>query len=252
MFIALALLALAIRLPALGARPMHTDESINGYIIGQLLAGEPYHYDPQDRHGPVLYAVAEPVTRLLGARDLAGLTESELRLTPVIFGSLMVLLFGAAVETFGFLACLVGALLFALGPMPVYYSRYFIHETLFVAANFGLLLAGWRAWQKNSVAAGALAGLCAAVMFAAKETSGLHFFALGVVGVVAFFLPQREKLPRLNVVAVALGVFISVVILLTWFGQNWSAFADLAHAVPRFAARAGGKGTRSLSFIISI
>ena len=41
----------------------------------------------------------------------------------------------------------------------------------------------------------------------------------------------------------ALGVFIFTAILLfTWFGRNWSVFTDLLHAVPRFAARAGGEG----------
>jgi uncharacterized protein (TIGR03663 family) len=222
---------------------MHTDESVNAYITGQLLAGQTYRYDPQDRHGPVLYAVAEPLARLLGARDLASLTETDLRYTPVIIGSLTVLLFGAAVDLFGFTACFVAALLFAIAPLPVYYSRYFIHETLFVAANLGLIIAGWRAGTKNSVAAAAIAGLCGALMLAAKETAALHFFALAVVGGLAFFLPPREKLPPLKVVATALAVLVFVAILLfTWFGQNWLVFADLWHAVPRFVARAGGEG----------
>ena len=60
-FILLALLGLAVRLPQLGNRPMHTDEAINGYIVGQLLAGQPYLYDPQDRHGPSLSALALPL-----------------------------------------------------------------------------------------------------------------------------------------------------------------------------------------------
>ena len=51
-FIVVALVGLAIRLPQLGARPMHTDEAVNAYIVGQLLAGEAFTYDPQDRHGP--------------------------------------------------------------------------------------------------------------------------------------------------------------------------------------------------------
>jgi hypothetical protein len=32
---------------------MHTDEAVNAYIVGQLLAGGRFSYDPQDRHGPV-------------------------------------------------------------------------------------------------------------------------------------------------------------------------------------------------------
>ncbi len=58
LFAGLACLALAVRLPQLDRRPMHTDEAVNAYITGGLLAGGAYHYDPRDRHGPALYAVA--------------------------------------------------------------------------------------------------------------------------------------------------------------------------------------------------
>src|SRR5208337_1743673 len=108
-----------------------------------------YHYDPRDRHGPVLYLLAKPVAQLCGAKNLAGLTETELRLTPVLIGSVTVLVFGAGVELFGFIPCLIAALLFAVAPLPVYYSRYFIHETLFVAATWGLILSGGRAMKTN-------------------------------------------------------------------------------------------------------
>ncbi len=215
-FIALSLVALAIRLPQLGARPMHTDESINAYTTGNLLAGETFHYDPQDRHGPALFALAEPLVKLLGARTFADLTETQLRLTPVIIGSATVLLLGAGVEMFGFIPCLLAALLFAFAPLPVYYSRYFIHETLFVAATLGLILAGWRALQKPSVACAALAGLCAALMLASKETAVIHFFALGVVFDLRLVAAAaREISPRSKWVAVALvAVFIFVAVLL--------------------------------------
>src|SRR5512136_1029665 len=94
-FVALALLALALRLPRLDERPVHSDEAVNSYTTGELLAGENYHYDPRDRHGPVLYALSEPVARLCGAKSFSELTETELRLTPVLVGSATVLLFGA-------------------------------------------------------------------------------------------------------------------------------------------------------------
>jgi uncharacterized protein (TIGR03663 family) len=241
-FVLIALLALVIRLPQLGDRPMHTDEAVNAYITGQLLAGEKYHYDPQDRHGPVLYLLAKPVAQLCGATNLADLTETELRLTTVIVGSATVLLFGAAVEMFGFLPCLIAALLFAVGPLPVYYSRYFIHETLFVAATFALLLCGWRAVKDNSIAFAALTGLCAALMLACKETAVIHFFALGL-GVAICASVMKTKLPPVKLALTAFDSFIVATILLfTWFGQNWNALADLLDAVPNFAARAGGQG----------
>ncbi len=128
---------------------MHTDESVNAYLTGELLAGGKFHYDPQDRHGPALFVVAEPLARLLGVKNFSELTETQLRLSTVLTGTATVLLFGAGVEMFGFIACLVAALLFAFAPLPVYYSRYFIHETLFVAATLGLILSGWCALKKK-------------------------------------------------------------------------------------------------------
>jgi uncharacterized protein (TIGR03663 family) len=258
-FLAIALLALAVRLPRLGERPMHTDEAVNAYITGELLAGENFHYDPQDRHGPALFAVAEPLAKLLGARNFAGLTETQLRLTPVIAGSATVLLFGAGVEMFGFIACLVAALLFAGAPLPVYYSRYFIHETLFVAATLGLILSGWRALQKKSLWPAALAGFCAALMLACKETAVIHFFALAVAlpacrfGTPSAAAADAKDLPApagpangastARIILTAAAVFgFTVILLFTWFGRNWAALADLLQAVPRFAARAGGEG----------
>jgi len=133
-----------LRIPCLDLRPMHTDEAVNAYITGELLAGESFHYDPQDRHGPALFILAKPVAQLCGAKNFSELTETQLRLTPVLVGSAMILLFGAGVEWFGFIACLVAALLFAFSPLPLYYNRYFIHETLFVAATFGLMVSGGR------------------------------------------------------------------------------------------------------------
>ena len=236
-------LGLLVRLPQLGARPMHTDEAVNGYIIGELLAGQAFRYDPQDRHGPALAAVALPLVRMQGAKTLSGLTESELRLTTVLAGTVSILLFGAAVEMFGFVPCLVAAILFACAPLPVYYDRYFIHESLFVAATFGLILVGWRAWTKHSVRQAALAGGCAALMLACKETAVLHFFALAVAAVV-FCLAERAAgwwRPKAMLAGAAAFLLVSV-ILFTWFGRNWNVLPALLQAVPNCFARAGGEG----------
>jgi uncharacterized protein (TIGR03663 family) len=231
---------------------MHTDEAVNAYITGNLLTGEIYRYDPQDRHGPVLYLLAKPVVQLCGAKNFSDLTETQLRLVPVITGSAMILLFGAAVGMFGFLPCLIAALLFAVAPVPVYYSRYFIHETPFVAATFGLLISGWRTLQTGSLRFAALSGLLAAVILACKETAVIHFFALALAaGVQALTCPpgtlkrelQLAGTSAAKLILTAFAVFVlASVLLFTWFGQNWSALGDLIHAVSRFAARSGGEG----------
>jgi uncharacterized protein (TIGR03663 family) len=252
-FLLLALFGLLFRLPQLGARPMHTDEAVNAYIVGQLLSGKAFIYDPLDRHGPLLAAVALPLARLQGAKAFSDLTESELRMTTVLAGSLTILLFGAAVEMFGFLSCLIAALLFAVAPLPVYYDRYFIHESLFVAATFGLILTGWRASKKPSAGQAALTAACAALMLANKETALLHFLALAVAAIVFWrwnlggtSLSSLWR-PKLILTAAAAFLLLSVM-LFTWFGSNSKALAALLQAIPNFLVRAGGEGHQKPSW----
>ena len=246
-FFLAALLGLAIRLPQLGARPMHTDEAVNAYMVGQLLDGQAFRYNPQDRHGPALAALALPLARLQGARRFASLTEAELRLTPVLAGTATILLFGAGAEIFGFAPCLVAALLFAADSLPVYYDRYFIHESLFVAVTLALILASWRAGATRSAGHAALAAACAALLLACKETAVLHFAALGgAAGCYWLWHLRRQRLagrwrPQ-ALLAAAVAFLLVTVLLFTWFGAHWRALAALAQAAPDYLARAGGEG----------
>ena len=246
-FLLIALLGLLLRLPQLYARPMHTDEAVNAYIVGQLLAGQKYTYDAQDRHGPALAALALPLARLQGAKTFAELTEAELRRTPVVAGTGTILLFGAAAEIFGFVPCVIAALLFAGGPLSVYYDRYFIHESMFVALTFGMILSGWHACTRRSAKLAVLAAACAALMLACKETAVLHFAALASATFLYWLWNLRRRslrsLWRLKTLLTAVVVFLLVsLVLLTWFGTNWSALVALRNAGPNFVARAGGQG----------
>ena len=246
-FFIIALIGLAIRLPKLDARPMHTDEAVNAYIVGQLLAKEPFIYDPQDRHGPALAALALPIVRMQGAKSFSDLTESELRVVPVVAGTITILLFGSAVEMFGFIPSLLAAILFAVAPLPVYYDKYFIHESLFCAATFGLILSGWRASQTRSARQAALAGVCAALMLACKETALLHFLALAAAAVVLRFTSLREAGQMRQgqwrtIFTAAISFLLLSAALFTWFGRNWKALPALLHAAPDLFARAAGQG----------
>jgi len=246
-FVLIALAGLALRLPQLGARPMHTDEAVNAYIVGQLLAGEPFRYDPRDRHGPALAAIAVPLARVQGAKSFSDLTETELRLTSALAGTTTILLFGAAVEFFEFAPCLIAALLFAGASLPLYYDRYFIHESLFVAATFALILSGWRACAKNSTLQAIMAGACAALMLASKETALLHFLALAAAALLFWLYNLREDRRRVvlrpkRVLAVAVTFVLVSVLLFTWFGRNWKGLGDLLGSLPLMLARAGGEG----------
>ncbi|HWD93249.1 MAG TPA: flippase activity-associated protein Agl23 [Verrucomicrobiae bacterium] len=245
----IALLALAIRAPHPGERPMHTDEAINAYITGELLAGKPYKYDNKDRHGPALYALAFPLARLAGAKNFAQLTEASVRVGPVIVGALTILLFGFFARRMGFGVAAVGALLFAISPLPVYYSRDFIHETLFVAATLGFIIFAFRVVENKSINDGILAGVSAGLMLACKETTVIHFAAFGIAAAWWFWASRPLDKTRRDwcaaikpAVAALVSFCVVMVALYTWWGRHWQGLLDLVHAVPHLAARAGGEG----------
>ena len=246
LFFALAVLALLLRLPALDARPMHTDETVNAYLIGELLSGHGYHYDPQDRHGPALYAATLPVVRVAGAHNLAELNERLLRLVPALMGTLAVFLFLPLLRVLGWTA-LIGALLWAIAPLPLYYSRYFIHETGFVAATLMLIVGGLRAALTTGLRASGwaiIAGIGAGLMLAFKETAVLNFAALGVATLAATW-PLLRAAWRPIAQRKLLGVVVALAVTLffyTWGFSEWQGPADFVKSFGRFAARAGGEG----------
>jgi uncharacterized protein (TIGR03663 family) len=170
-----------------------------------------------------------------------------LRVVPVVAGTITILLFGAAVEMFGFIPSLLAAILFAVASLPVYYDRYFIHESLFCAATFGLILSGWRASQTRSARQAALAGACAALMVACKETAVLHFFALAAAAIVFRFTSVRETGQMRQgqwktIFTAAVSFLLLSAALFTWFGRNWRALPALINAEPDLFARAAGQG----------
>ena len=229
---------------------MHTDEAVNGYITGQLVAGEDYKYDPQDRHGPALYLATIPIARLAGAESLADLNEKTVRLVPTIFSFLLVLLLAAAAPQVGFVSAIIAALFFILAPLPVYYGRYFIHEMLFLAGSLALWLAGWRTLELKSLRAAAAVGSCAGFVLACKETAVLLFAALALPALWWAFVRRSELtrrkahwtlLVRPALIAFAAFVFVTV-LFYTWGGKHWEGPLDLLRSYPRFASRAGGEG----------
>jgi uncharacterized protein (TIGR03663 family) len=247
LFGGIALLALALRLPQLAARPMHTDETVNAYLVGQLLDGGAYHYDPQDRHGPALNACAVPVARLLGAHSFLTLNESMLRMTPVLMGTLAVLLFLPLVRAFGWMA-VAAALLWAVAPLPLYYSRYFIHETGFAAMTLAVMSGGVRAVMATSPARRLgwtlFSGLALGLLFAFKETAILNLAVLGLAMLVAARPVWRtlwKELLGYGLIGAAVAAVVALAFY-SWGFTDWQGPVDFVKAFVRFTARAGGEG----------
>ena len=181
LFAAVLLLAGAafLRYSQISRRPLHADEAVQAYQTWQLLRGDGYTYDPADKHGPWLYYAAAGVAKISGWSP-AALNPARLRSVTLLAGlGTLALLLGAATR----LArgpVFIGAALLAAAPLAVIYDTYFVQEAWFCFFTWALFFATLR-WLEQPTRAGALlVGALAGLMQATKETSVLHFAALGV------------------------------------------------------------------------
>jgi uncharacterized protein (TIGR03663 family) len=171
--IALAVLGLAafLRFQDLSLRPFHHDEGVNGFFLTRLVREGVYKYDPGNYHGPTLYYLALPLVGLLGLSDAA------VRGTTAIFGLLAVFALWRLLARESAALALAAMALLATSTGAVFFSRYFIHEMLFVAFTLFTLAAapsrhGQERWRFLAT------GLCLGLLFATKETAFVSVLAL--------------------------------------------------------------------------
>lgn len=257
----LALLALVLRVIRLDERPPHTDEAVNAWILGRVLTGEPFAFDPRDRHGPLLPAVGLATALMLGRRTFADLDERTIRLAPAIVGAAATGLFllGSGLIPNGVLAS--GAALWAVSPLPLYYARYAIHETLLVAATLAFLLMLVRALAATSPRAqsawAAGAGVAAGTMLAAKLTAVIPFLAAGVALAgcslaSAHAASDASKGDRKRTVfarvllaigaPLAVAAAVTVAFAYSWGFTRFAGLHDLVFGLEAPLARAAGQG----------
>jgi uncharacterized protein (TIGR03663 family) len=160
-----------LRVHNLAARPMHADEANQAVKLGEMLEGGRYRFDPLDHHGPTLYYFAQFVAEARGESTLAKLTEFTVRLTPALAGVGSVALLWLLLRPTGRGPAWMAAVLLTMSPAAVYYSRYFIQETLLVAFTLGAFVCGQTWWRRGGLWwAGAL-GLMAGLMLATKASA---------------------------------------------------------------------------------
>ncbi|HEY6329731.1 MAG TPA: hypothetical protein VI756_10370, partial [Blastocatellia bacterium] len=123
--VVIMLAAAFLRLYRLEFVPLHHDEGVNGFFLTNLYRDHVYHYDPENYHGPTLYYFALVMTYLFGLTTLA------IRLTTALFGLGTIWLILTLRQRIGAFGALAAATYIALSPGAIYFSRYFIHETLF-------------------------------------------------------------------------------------------------------------------------
>ena len=250
LLLAVALGALAFRLPGLGRRPMHLDEAVQAVKAGALMETGAYRYDPHESHGPTLYYFSLPSIWLRAGGRFAATDESTFRLTPALFGVGLVLVLYLLSDGLGHGAALYAGVLTAISPAFVFYSRFYMQEPLLVFFTACAIAAGWRFVRTNSWSWAVAAGACVGFMHATKETCVIAFgsmlasLALTIVwGRCVDSVPRRSRsLLSVGVAAGAIAAGLGVSLLFfSSFVTNLSGPMDSLLTYAHYFKRAAGE-----------
>lgn len=248
-FILAMLIAGWLRFSQIELKPFHHDEGVNSFFLLNLAHSGEYKYDPKNYHGPSLYYFALVALRVFGENEFA------LRLTPVLFGLLLVAMVWLLRRQLGPIGTPVAALCMALSPCLVFYSRYFIHEISFGCFSLGIVVGLWRYAEDKKFLWLALAASSLGLLLTTKETAviTLAVFLVAIVCAAIWdttktLIQQRRFspaalvkelkddtlafLPSLDhgIAAIIITVFIFVLLYSSLF-RHWQGVSDFFRAI---------------------
>lgn len=233
-----ALAALWLRTHDLASRPMHADEANQAVKTGELLEHGRYAFDPRDHHGPTLYYAALPIAWLRGETTLATLTETTVRIVPALAGTLGVILFFLLAQPLGRWPAFAAAALMAVAPPSVYYSRYFIQETLLVTFTLATFVCAQRWWHTGLTRWALAAGACAGLMQATKASAPLFIFsALVAILITARARPVTRR-PRRDATVALIAAVAVAALCYSSFGTHLSGLRDAIGTYTAVSSRA--------------
>jgi uncharacterized protein (TIGR03663 family) len=232
--------AMVFRLPELSERPMHGDEAVNAVKFSQLLESGKFVYDPTDYHGPSLCYFTLPACWISGQSSLKELSETTLRMVPIIFGvGLVLLLFMLKVGVEWYILCLA-AFLSAISPAFVFYSRYYIHEMLLVFFCYFLIFSGYRYCKSQTFLWNIFTGLSLGLLISTKETWVILVFMI-LISLILTFLPFKKRrtillkflksIPRKHIVVFLIVTLLTIILLYSSFFQHPQADFQLIHHI---------------------
>jgi uncharacterized protein (TIGR03663 family) len=254
--LALGAAALAVRLPRLGLRPMHGDEANQAVKAGILLETGVYRYDPREHHGPILYWLTLPSLRLSGAADFAQTNEAMYRIVPVVLGAGLIVLLFLVADGLGRGPVIWAGLLAALSPAMVFYSRYYVQETLLVFFSFAAIACGWRWFRSQSMGWAVAAGTSLGLAHATKETWILAAAAMAAGVVLAALWTGKTPLAReagegqgvrarsyvAPLLAAAVSACVVSIAIYSSFGTDWQGPLDSILAYANYFRRGSETG----------
>lgn len=240
--------AVAIRAPWPGLRPMHADEAVQAARFRDLWHGGTYDYCPTEFHGPTLVYATLPFVLLSRATTFAETSEATYRAVPIVFGVGLLLVFWLLRDGLGMVGSAWAALLAAASPAFVFYSRYYIHETLLAFFSLAAVACGWRYLHSGRLAWCLATGGMVGLMQATKETAAISYLATAVALVAVGAAKCRDQRPGPRPSwcwwHLALGLLVAISVaatLLSSFFANPRGAIDGVLAYLPWLRRAGGE-----------
>jgi len=185
-FVAFLCLGLYLRLKNIDTRPMHGDEANQAYQFQTLMEKGTFKYEPRDYHGPTLYYLTLPFAKVSGLSDFSMAEKWHFRGFTLLF--MMLTAFASLLfrDVLGRCGILVLTLFLMISPSMVFYSTYYIQESLLLCFTAFFLGAVWRYKSKPSFKWAIFGGVMLGMMHATKETFVLSIFALVVTLILAW------------------------------------------------------------------
>ncbi|MDP6549253.1 MAG: TIGR03663 family protein, partial [Dehalococcoidia bacterium] len=227
------LLALGLRLWELDGRAMHYDEGIHVHYAWRLfnsdgaLWGWPWVFGTDYIHAPWMHGPLQFETTALAFR-LFGDTDFTSRLVYVLFGAALVGLPYFLRDYLGRAGALLAAVMLALSPSLLYFSRFGRNDILMAFWAASILVLMWRYIHEGKHRYLYLASAVLAFMFATKETAyivALIFGAMMFLPALADLVPWALGRTRLSEIAGPAG-FLTLLVTLTM--PQWAPMACLA------------------------
>ncbi|MEZ4501142.1 MAG: TIGR03663 family protein [Dehalococcoidia bacterium] len=159
-------IALAMRVVDLGVRAMHHDESLHALFSYRFAQGNGYRHDPL-MHGPLQFHLIAGLFKLFGASEAMSRLPSALAGTALVATPLLLR------RWLGNTGVVIAALLLAVSPSLLYYSRFARNDIPIALATVFLVVGVWRYRDDGRTRWLVAIALAMALSFSMKETAYL-------------------------------------------------------------------------------
>lgn len=234
LLLVIVLLAFGLRFTDITLRPFHNDEGVNFFFIQGISQKGYYEYSHLNYHGPAYFYLTKFFTNLIGENEMG------MRFSAILVGTLTVLVLLPLIELGQVGLVIISAILLALSPSLVFFSRYAIHETLFLfsSALLGVSLFLWIETRKKLYTI--LAGIALGLLISTKETFIISLFGifwglifLGRYNQVLCLIKEQWKY-------ILYATLLTIILIILFFtgGLKWiNGIHEMFLAVPQWVGR---------------